>query len=455
MAELRSPPDPWPGTPGGAYSPEWGGAIKLYIWAGILAGTTMKWGQSPVDNLDSGNVWGKGSTVKAGPAPPAGRLWVDLSCDVTSLETTIGGSRADGAIAQGDAGTCSIRLADPDRVYDPSYPDSPFQYGGLPRLVPGANILVFAEVWDGTAITQKRMFTGTVDTWTEDWQLHRSDRVAEVQASDAVKELVNRDYGEQPAVGAGETVDQRITRILTYYQWTGAAVLNVSTNTLQATTLARSAWELVGRATEDELGFTFIDQSGTLRFKNRDTWNTAPEPVLELGCAPDYDAVTDAVIQAASLNIRNTVYAAIVGGTVQVARSTSSIDKYGLFSYKRTDLGLQTNAAAGQWAAFLVSLQSTVRPQLTSVTVLPAFDPALWLPLLGLALITDRVRVRWTPPDQEAITEVTGRTLGVSHTVTRQRWEVGLELVLADIYTSTMHWGTHPKDRLTAGNTYR
>jgi hypothetical protein len=380
---------------------------------------------------------------------------VDLSCDVLHLETSVGGSRADGAIAQGDAGTCSIRLADPDRVYDPSNPDSPYQYAGLPRLAPGSNIIVFAEWWDGSAITQKRLFTGTVDTWTEDWQLHPEKRVAEVQASDAVKELVNRDYGEQPAVGAGETVSQRITRVLSYYSWTGPTALDSSTNTLQATTLARSAWELVGRATEDELGFTFIDQTGRLTFKNRDTWSAGPDPVLTLGCVPDHDAVTDAVIQAASLNIRNTVSASIVGGTIQTAQSTTSVDKYGIYSYKRTDLGLQTDGAAGSWASFLVSLQSTVRPELTSVTVLPAFDPSLWLPLLSLVLITDRVRVKWTPPDQTATTEVIGRALGVSHTVSRDRWEVELELVMAAVYGSVMHWGAHAKDKLNAGNSYR
>jgi hypothetical protein len=449
------PPDPWPGTSGGAYSPFWGGDIKLYVWAAILAGTTMKWGPHAVAKLDSGNVWGKGSSLRSAPPAPAGRLWIDLSCDVQRVETSVGGSRADGAIAQGDAGTCSLRLADPDRAYDPSYPDSPYQYGGQSRLSPGTTVLVFAEVWDGTAITQEVLFTGTVDSWSEDWELHPDKRVAQVQASDAVKDLVNRDYGEQPAVGAGETVSQRISRILTYYGWAGPSSLDTSTITLQATTLAKSAWELIGRATEDELGFSFIDQTGTLRFKNRDSWTISLPPAVELGCYPGSDTVTDAQVEAASLNIRNAVYASIVGGTTQVATSTTSIDRYGVHSYKRTDLGLQTDGAAAQWASVLVSLQATPRPRLSSVTVIPRFDPALWIPLLALRLITDGVMVRWTPPDQETTTEVTGRALGVSHTVSRDRWEVDLELILADIFLSVMHWGPDPKDKLSSGNTYR
>lgn len=449
-----APPIPWPGTAGGAYSPYWGGDLKLYVWAGIYAGSTMKWGQSATDNLDAGNVYGGGLVS---PTPPAGRLWVDLSCDVLSVQTHIGGTRSDGAIAQAEAGTCSITLADPTRKYDPTNPNSPFQYGGQTRLTPGTNIVVFTERWSGAAITQYRLFTGTVETWSEDWQLEPGKRRAVVVASDAVKDLVALDYGEQPAVGAGDAVDSRLSRILTYYGWTGTKAFDVSTNTLQATTFAQSAWELIGRATEDELGFSYLDQLGVLQFRNRATWTTRPAPALTVGCAPSvtaYDSVTDAEVAAASLDIRNAVYATRVGGTQQVARAEGSISRYGLHSYKRTDLGLQTDLQAGAWGTFLISLQATPRPQLSKLIVEPRFDPSMWPALLSLRLVQDRIRVLWTPPDMAATTEVFGRAIGIAHAVTRVSWDVSCELALADIYASTFHWGPHALDRLTVGNVY-
>ena len=448
------PPDPWPGTAGGAYSPWWGGDVRLYIWAGIYAGSTFRWGDSATDNLDAGNVWGGGAPT---PAPPAGRLWVDLSCDVLSVQTDIGGTRSDGAIAQAEAGTASITLMDPTRKYDPTNPNSPFQYGGQTRLTPGADIIVFAELWDGSTITQYRMFTGTVDTWSEDWQLHPSSRRAVVVASDGVKDLVALDYGEQPAVGAGDTVTQRIQRILTFYGWTGNRVLDASVNTLQATTLAKSAWELIGRATEDELGFTYLDQVGTLQFRNRATWTTRPAPVMTVGCAPStaaYDAMTAGLVEAANLNIKNAVYASRTGGTQQVTRAETSIARYGLHSYKRTDLGLQNDPQVATWGAFLVSIQGTPRTQLDSLVIRPRFDPAMWAPLLSLKLVTDRVRAVWTPPDMAATTEVVGRSIAIGHNVTRDAWDVVLMLAQADIYANVMHWGPHPKDKLNAGNVY-
>jgi hypothetical protein len=444
----------WPGTAGGAYSPYWGGDIKLYVWAGIFAGSTFLWGDSATDNLDAGNVWGGGLVS---PTPPAGRLWVDLTCDVLSVQTDIGGTRSNGAIAQAEAGTATITLADPLRKYDPTNPNGPYQYGGQTRLTPGANIIVFAERWDGTAITQYRLFTGTVDTWSEAWQLHPGNRRAVVVASDAVKDLVALDYGEQPAIGAGDTVGQRIERILAYYAWPGTRTLDTSTNTLQATTLAQSAWELIGRANEDELGFTYLDQSGVLQFRNRAAWSTRPAPVLTVGCAPataSYDTMTTASVEAANLNIKNAVYATRTGGVQQVVRSEDSIARYGLHSYKRTDLGLQNDSQAGAWASFLVSIQGTPRAQLDSLVIRPLFDPTVWPALLALKLVTDRVRVLWTPPDMSATTEVVGRAIGISHNVTRNAWDVNLVLAQADIYANVMHWGPHPKDKLNVGNVY-
>lgn len=441
------------GTVGGAQSPWWGGNVKLYVWAAIYSGTTMLWGQSATDNLDSGNVFGGGPTI---PPPPAGRMWIDLSCDVLSLETNIGGRRSDGAIAQSEAGTCTIRIADPTRKYDPTNPQSPFQYGGQTRLSPGTRILVWAELLEST-VTKYDIFTGTVDTWSEDWALHPANRAAAVIASDATKDLVNLDYGEQPEIGTGDTVTQRVERILTHYGYAGARSIASSTRTLQSTSLAQSAWELLRRTTEDEIGFMFLDRSGVLTMVNREMWVTRPAPVLTVGCAPGltaYDVILDADVQAASLDIRNGVYASVVGGTQQIARNEASISRYGLHSYKRTDLGLQTDGQAGAWATFLVALQSVPRAQLQSVELGPRFDPAVWSALLGLRLVVDRMRVVWAPPGTATPTDSVGRVLGLAHEVTRKRWNTTVSLALADLYANVMHWGTHAYDKLNVGNVY-
>jgi hypothetical protein len=438
----------WPGTPGGASSPHWGGDIRLYVWIAISAGSTFTWGQSDTDNLDAGNVWGGGSV---GPEPPAERLWVDVSCDVRTLQTHIGGARSDGALSRTEAGTCSLTLADPNRVYDPLNPDSPWQYAGRSRLAPGTPLWVWAELLESPG-SAYRIFTGTVDTWQEDWALHKKDRAAQVVASDATKTLVNLDWGEQSSQGAGETVDERIDRILDHYGYTADRVLDPSDVTLQATTLAQSAWELMGRASDDELGFLFIDRMGAIQFRNRDTWKVLAPPVLEVGCPDGYDAVLDADVTSSG-TIRNAIYAANAGGTVQQARAEASIAIYGPHNYKRTDLGMQTDSQAGAWATFLVQVQGFPRAQIQKVVLRPAFTPEMWATLLVLNLIEDRVKVEWQPPGEPLVTGV-GRVLGVDHTISRHSWETDLSLTMGDLFARVFHWGPHPNDRLTQGNVW-
>jgi hypothetical protein len=443
--------DPWPGTPGGATSPAWGGAIRLYVWVAIAAGSTMRWGQSATDNLDQGNVWGTGVVT---PTPPAGRLWVDVSCDVRAVDTHIGGVRPDIVLSQAEAATCSLTLADPDRIYDPVNPDSPFQYGGRSRLAPGTPVWVWAEVLaTPTTVTTWRIFTGSVDTWTEEWELHKSLREAKVVASDNTKVLVNSNGAEQSAIGAGETVQARINRILTWFTYTGATNLDTSAITLQGTTLAQSAWEMLGRAVDDEIGFLWIDRLGVLQFRNRNVWKALLAPVLSVGCPDGYDCVIDAKTVAGADEIRNTINASNTGGTMQTATSPTSVQQYGIQSYRRTDLGMQTNQQAADWAAYLLSLNAFPRPHIESVTLKPKFTPAMWPTLLGLTLITDRVKVQWEPPG-EPLVETTGRVLGVDHSITRHTWEVKLALTMADLYGRVMHWGQHPYDNLTVGNVW-
>lgn len=437
----------WPGTPGGATSPYWGGDIRLYVWVAIQAGSTFTWGQSDTDNLNAGNVWGGGST---GPVAPAERLWVDVSCDVRRLETHIGGAKSDGAITKSEAGTCTLTLADPNRIYDPLNPESPWQYAGRSRLSPGTPIWVWAELQEeGGTVSTWRIFTGTVDYWQEDWKLHKGEREAQVIASNATRDLVNLDWGEQPAQGAGEFVHERIQRILSHYGYTDDTELDESAITLQATTLAQSAWELLGRVTDDELGALWLDESNVLRFRSRDTWLSVADPVVSVGCPDGYDSVVGAEVKASG-EMHNAIYASNTGGTTQVARSEQSISLYGPHNYKRTDLGMQSDGQAGAWATFLLQVQGYPRAQIGSVTLRPAFTPEMWDTLLGLKLIEDRVRVQWQPPG-EALVEATARVIAVDHSIDRFAWEVELDLTMADLFARVFHWGPHPEDLLDQG----
>lgn len=455
-----APPDPWPGSPGGTASPSWGPTVRLFVWIALHAGAPMRWGSvaGTGDVLTAGNTWASG--VPAPPVPPpTNRLWIDVTCDTLTVETHLGGVRAEGALVRAEAATARITLADPTRQYDPTNPDSPWQFQGRSRLMPGTPVLVFAETYTGTTLTRHNLFSGTVDVWSAPWEPHPEDRRAVVVASDDIKTLAGLDRGEQPAAGAGDTVEQRIERILTFYEWTGTRRLDPSTVTEVATTFASSAWELIGAAVDDEIGFAYIDTDGVLQFYNRATWSTTPAPALTIGCSPtvadESNTVIDVTVTTTDAGLRNAVYASRPSSPVQASRSESSIDQFGEHGLKKTDLGVTTDAQAAAWADYIVLRQGWPRARITDVSMRPALDPDRWPTVLDLRLVVDRVRVVWTPPASTTTYTITARVIGIDHTIDRHAWETDLAFVLGDVFARVFTWGPAETDRLDVGNVYQ
>lgn len=464
---------PWPsGTAGGAAAPAWGGYVRLWVRAGLASGRTFHMGAHAQDRLDAGNVLGGGAIGPVLTAGTVDRLWVDLSCDVTDVEIGGGATSSQGIFAKADAVSLTATIADPDGIYDPLNTGGPFSYGGRSRLVPGVPVEAFAEVVDGPTGTWQRfpIFTGTADSWGEDWTPTPSARVAKLIATDATKVWSRYDRPEQPAVGAGDTVAQRIDRIVTFFAWPGVvdAPPGGSSRTLQATTLAQSGWELLNRATDDELGAVHLTPDGHLRWINRETWAANPAPVLALGCAtlpppvpplaiPVHDVLVDANPTTLDFQMRNDVNAARTGGATQQVTNAASVDTYGPYQYQRTDLGLADDVQVGTWATKVVELYSFPQIGLNDVTMVPAVDPAswdVWESVLGLKLFTDLVRIRWAPPDlPDHLVDGTVRVVGFHHRISRGQWEITWETLATrplQISGSIFTMGADANDRLDA-----
>jgi hypothetical protein len=450
-----TPNMPWPsGTPGGAASPAWGGYTRLWARAAIGAGNTFHVGQSDTDRLDDGNVMGGGV-----PGPP-GTLWVDLSCDVLDLAVQGGASSAQGIFSKPDAATVEVTLSDPAGIYDPLNTGGPFSYGGRSRLVPGVPVEVFAEVVNGSDGTWTKyvLFTGTADSWAEDWTPNPYDRQAVMVATDATKNFVRMDRPEQAPVGAGDTVQQRVHRVVDYFGWTGTVIdpAGGSPRTLSATTLADSAWEMLNRTLDDELGYIYVTPAGALRWLNRETWATVPPPKVTFGCSTGYDVLTDASPSALDRQMRNAVNAARAGGTTQSALSQVSIDRYGRYEYTRTDLGLADDTQVGTWATDVVTVYAYPQVTLDDVTFQPAIlgHWAVWNDTLATQPVSDVVRINWSAPDlPEHVVDNYSRMVGYHHQITRDRWEITWQLIAARAmqYAGVIfHMGPHANDRLDA-----
>jgi hypothetical protein len=276
-------------------------------------------------------------------------------------------------------------------------------------------------------------------------------------ATDVTKLFARMDRAEQPAVGAGDTVQQRVHRIVDFFGWTGTVLdpAGGGVRTLLATTLAQSAWEMLNRTLDDEIGFVYFTPLGELRWLKRDTWFTIPAPYITLGCGVGYDVLVDTTSTALDRQMRNRVFASRVGGTQQTSISQASIDKYGPYEYGRTDLGLADDGQVGQWAALVLQLYAYPQVVLADVTMQPrlAAEPwKCWKDVLAAKAVTDIARVVWFPPDHPShVIDTQSRVVGFKHKITRAAWEVTWQLIAANAAAtagSTFHMGPHAQDRL-------
>lgn len=445
---------PWPGTEGGAGSPAWGPYTRLYVRAAIGAGNTFHMGVHTFDRLSAGNVMGGGV-----PAP-GGDLWIDLTCDVVNVQVTAGAPSSAGIFSKVDAATVTVDLADPTAKYDPLNPGSPFAYGGHSRLTPGTPVEVFAEVVTpaDSTVTKHWLFTGTADSWGEDWTPNRGERVAQLVASDDTKLLARMNQAEQPPVGAGDTVADRVNRIIAYFAWPGTVDPDPAggTVTLQATTLADSAWEMLNRTLDDELGYLYLTATNVLRWVNRQTWTTRPAPAIVLGCTPGgHDILVDAAPSTIDRQMRNRVDAARSGGSTITAQSAASIERFGKYGYNRTDLGLADDTQVGVWATKVVELYAYPQVCLAGIAMVPAVADdtvAAYRQIFNMRFVTDVARVVWSPPDIPTYTvDLLSRVVGVDHRISRSRWEITWQLVQGSTLANagvTFHMGPAASDRL-------
>jgi hypothetical protein len=123
--------------------------------------------------------------------------------------------------------------------------------------------------------------------------------------------------------------------------------------------------------------------------------------------------------------------------------------------YTRTDLELN-EAEVPAWVAYVLASFQRPRAAVDAVTLRPAKAGGLWPVVLGVHLAVDRVRLEWQPPDGGVAIAVTGRPIGIEHTITRSSWTVTWNLADVELMVSGVLLTEDFYDLLTeAGDTIR
>jgi len=344
-------------------------------------------------------------------------VWTDITAYAYGLSVRRGASRAEGPVLRFEAGSMQVTLDNSDRRFDPTNMAGPYVGAGVSQVTPMRAVRVTAS-YGGTSYP---VFSGYADSWDISYD-EPSMSTCTLTATDATKVLSNFDrVALGLAVGAGELSGARVNRVLDSAAWpVGQRQIAAGDSTLQGTTMDRSAWEELLKVQDSEIGQVFVDARGYVVFRNRranmvDTKSANVQGAF--GDAAGELPFVDHTITYDDTTLNNLVRVSNVGGTQQTAQDIASQQTYLVHTFDRTDLILETDTDAADYASFV--LYQTREPELRfdGLSIAPHDDPdTLFVQVLARDF-GDRIRLTRRPPGAGAVATRDAFIVGVAHEV--------------------------------------
>jgi hypothetical protein len=295
-----------------------------------------------------------------------------------------------------EAGSCTVRVLDPDSNFNPQNTSSP--YFGF--LTPLRKIRVAAT----TATTQNFLFSGYVQDYKYYYPIGQETGYVDILCSDAFRLLAMANVKTITDSGAGQTTGTRIGKILNQVDFPATLrVIDTGLTTCQADPATpRSSLSAIQVAEFTEQGAFFIRPDGTAEFKDRS------DVVSSLATTPiEFNQTTG--IPYANLKfafddklIINSASMVRVGGTQVTATNTDSIAKYFPHGMNVDNLIAQTDAQVQDIADIYVATrkETTIRIDAMTVDLLDTDVPTDTM--IGLDYF-DNVKITNVQPDGSTI----------------------------------------------------
>ena len=282
------------------------------------------------------------------------------ACQVLELTFAWGAASDGGVVTSADAGTGTLRLVDPDRIYDPTVAEG-VRIGSVIRISLGG----------------VPAFRGRVDDISHDLE------IATFALTDGVAELAAVQFVETTV--PAETTSARITRILDLANWP-ADRRDIGTGgvALQAGTVSADAWTELLEVTRNELGALWLTADGRVAWRNRSTAWAGGDPALVFGCPPSDAFLGSLSMRADQSNLVNVLSAARRGGTQATVSDSTSLARYGRHSHVQNDLELVNDGDRDLWASFYLTRQSSPALGVADLSTRP--DAPTLVRILALSL---------------------------------------------------------------------
>jgi hypothetical protein len=344
----------------------------------------------------------------------------DIAQDITSHVQSITLNRGRSAQILGDipAGRWTVRLHNQDGTFDPFNPDSP--YAG--NLVPGKRVQVLT---DDVVIAE-----GFIEDWDLFWSLNgKAD--AQFDCTDALAALAGITLNDWSPTS--QLSGARIGAILDRPEvaWNAGRDIDTGAVTLQADTVtagtnALNYAQLVART---EGGKLYATRLGDIRFQDRAATLAEPGPVAfrDDGTGVPYRRIQ---VTYGSEQLFNVIELERVGGTLQTAIDTTSVDRYRRRTFTASGLLHNTDEAALDSANWLLTYYSSPVIRFSTITVDladPRIDAATRANIVGLD-IGDAVTIEFQPSPTATPIERWAAIEGVDHVIETDRHTVTLHL---------------------------
>ena len=399
-------------------------------------------------NFSSGASFGQAMIIGSGVLgvnvlADSATITADVSNQVQSISIQRGrNANAD----QFQAGTASVRIADINGDFNPENLSSP--YAGL--LAPLRKITITAT--DNNTNLVYPLFAGYLTSY----QFTQSQVVGEVSyttllASDGFRLLNMGTVSTVTGGTAGQLSGARCTAILNQIAWpTSMRDIDTGQTTLQVDPgTSRTALNALQTVETSEYGALYMDASGNVVFQDRaltsSSIGSASTSFADDGTGIQYQNVRWVLDDSL---VYNKASITATGLATQTATNQTSIDKYFLHSYAKTDLLMQTTGEALNYALAYVASRQETAVRCDAVTLLDlntvGYDAGI---VAALELdFFDTITVKSTQPAAVG-TSTLNKTLqifGVAYNITPTRWNttfVCLEAILESFIIGNANYG--------------
>jgi hypothetical protein len=272
-------------------------------------------------------------------------LIVDVSNQIDALTTRRGrNAEAD----QFQTGTCSLRIVDQNGDFNSQNLSGP--YAGL--LNPMRKLQITAT---HNGVTYP-IFSGFITGYQTITPQESNDNVSYcvISAVDAFRLAQNAQISTVAGTSAGQLSGARINNLLDAISWPSSMRdIDAGQTTVQADPgTPRTALAACQTVSMSEYGSFYVDASGSFVFQDRALTSSSvaatPTVFTDDGSAGllyfDAQWILNDVLVYNQANVTRS------GGATQTATNQASIDKYFLHSYTQTDLLMQTDAVALDYA---------------------------------------------------------------------------------------------------------